>query len=221
MKVHRKTVDMVPTGFHRHSMEVQRRSPVSLSPQTPANILSDPLIQLFYQNFHPPHPFILPLEALRGPLRDHLPPHLVATMRYVGSHFFSEPFDNEAFKHASYVALSDATPSDGFRVQSLLLLALVFQGRGKEERARATLRTAVDLALDLGMHRATFAHYSSAGSVILQEMWRRTFWELYVVDTIISHESLLFHTVSDVPLPCEDDIYNELDVRNLLPPFLP
>lgn len=213
MKVHqRNTKDMLRPGCQHHGMDVQRHSPRALSPKLPANILSDPLIQLFYQNFHPPHPFLLPLEALRGPLQEGLPAHVVATMRYVGLHFLPEPVDEEGFKHAAYVALSDAVPSDGFRVQSLLLLALVFQAHGQEERARRTLRTAVELALDLGMHRASFAAFNSPRSGIVQEMWRRTYWELYVVDTILAPGSTLFHTVSDVPLPCEDDAYNEADV---------
>jgi hypothetical protein len=199
-----------------HDRDLVRQSPILISPTRPSDLRTDPLIQLFYQHFYPAHPFLPPLDALRSSIQDRLPSHVVAAMRYVGAQFYPEPLDLPDFKHAAYVALSDCVPADGYRVQSLLLLALVFQGRGHDERACHTLRAAVELALALGMHESRFASQHAHDSHVLKEMWRRTYWELYVVETAITPHSVLFHTHSDVPLPGDDENYNDgVDVRSI------
>ena len=80
------------------------------------------------------------------------------------------------------------------------------------EQATHTLDRAIDLALDLGMNRRSFAAERSFGVPVLAESWRRTWWELYVMDGMFAavhmKTSFRLHSVpTDVGLPCEEGVY--------------
>ena len=60
------------------------------------------------------------------------------------------------------------------------------------------------------MHQHHFAILNGRGLVVLEESWRRTWWELYVISVFIArlHQIStfqLFEIVANVPLPCEED----------------
>jgi hypothetical protein len=134
-------------------------------------------------------------------------------MRYIGSHYYPDARFKEEFQPAAYTVLSDSTPRDGFKVQGLLLLAILEHAHGQEENAQLNMRVAIDLALELGMNRSSFACVSSKGSSVLAESWRRTFWELYVVEGLLAamRDQTSFHLFSqktDVRLPCVEELYN-------------
>ncbi|KKA22078.1 C6 transcription factor [Rasamsonia emersonii CBS 393.64] len=106
-----------------------------------------------------------------------------------------------------------ADPRNGFTVQSMLLLAIVTHAHGREDEANQILRSAVDLALELGMDRAAFARENSMGSSLWEESWRRTYWELYIVDGLFAglrEQSTfsLYGRPSDLSLPCEEEEYH-------------
>jgi hypothetical protein len=71
---------------------------------------------------------------------------------------------------------------------------------------------ATRLALDLGMHRRQFAEQNGKGDEVLEESWRRTWWQLYVVDAFFAAmaRANTFPTCNvdaTVDLPCEEDEY--------------
>lgn len=134
-------------------------------------------------------------------------------MRYIGAHYYPEARFKEEFRPAAYTVLSDVTPRDGFKVQGLLLLAVIEHAHGQEENAYLKIQMAIDLALELGMNRTSFALVNSEGSSVLAESWRRTFWELYVVDGLLAamrdqSSYRLFSHKADVRLPCAEELYN-------------
>lgn len=177
-----------------------------------SSLAFDPMIQLYYQNFHGAHPFVLPRKALNGPLGVELPPHLVAMMRHIGAHFHPDPSFKDTYRRPSHVSLLNGTPRSAFTVQSLLLSVITDHAQGLEERASTTLQSAVQLALELGMNKSRFASANSSGCCILEESWRRTYWELYVVSGLIAsirdEAGFSLHSQpSDLSLPCEEAAY--------------
>ncbi|KAN0075172.1 hypothetical protein V8E54_007783 [Elaphomyces granulatus] len=89
-------------------------------------------------------------------------------------------------REVGHAILSDDTPRNGFKVQGMLLLAIITFADGDESRARQLLQAAIRLALKLGLNRAAFAVEHAMGSSLLEESWRRTYWELYVVDAMLA-----------------------------------
>lgn len=76
------------------------------------------------------------------------------------------------------------------------------------------------MALDLGMNRSDFATQHRRNDPILEESWRRTWWEVYITDAHIagSTHTYPFRTTGiqmDVRLPCEEEEY-ESGVGGLL-----
>ncbi|GFF33440.1 hypothetical protein IFM46972_03893 [Aspergillus udagawae] len=176
----------------------------------------DPLIQLYYQTFHRSHPLVIPRKALHSPLSEKIPRYILSIMRFIGAHQHHDPSLKEFFRQSAYSVLSDSTPRDGFKVQGMVLLAIVDHARGAEDSATRIMQAAVNLALELGMNRAAFAAEHSGGNSILEESWRRTYWELYFVDGFLAamrdqSAFQLFHNAADVRLPCDEELYNSGD----------
>jgi hypothetical protein len=94
----------------------------------------------------------------------------------------------------------------------MLLLAIGMHANNDLKASMKFLRTASNLALELGMHRKKFATDHGEGVPILEESWRRTWWELYALDGMLAgvcpvHEFDLYNIESDVSLPCEESEY--------------
>ncbi|KAH8432669.1 fungal specific transcription factor domain-containing protein [Aspergillus melleus] len=173
----------------------------------------DPMIQLYYQNFHRSHPLLVPRKALASNLADRIPPYLLSIMRYVGAHFYPDPAFKEEFRAQAYTVFADSTLRDGFKVQGMLLLAIVEHAHGQDDNAHRSMQAAIDLALDLGMHRSGFAVENSEGDFLMEESWCRTFWELYVVDGLLAtmrdqSSFRLCRQRTDVRLPCAEDAFS-------------
>lgn len=171
------------------------------------------MIQLYYQNFHHSHPIIIPRKALNSSLSYLIPPYLLSIMRYIGAHFYPNPSVKQSLRLAAYSVLSDTSLRDGFKVQGLLLLAIVDHSNGLEQSAQRSIHAAITLALEIGMHEAYFASDHSFDHPILEESWRRTYWELYIVDGLLSamreqSPFRLFHQPASVHLPCAERMYN-------------
>ena len=94
----------------------------------------------------------------------------------------------------------------------MLLFAIGLHANGKQEYARQVLQNAIELALEIGMHRQSWILNNPDTSELAQESWRRTWWELYVVDGMMASSMqqpcfLSRDVASDVPLPCEEKEY--------------
>ncbi|KAE8353862.1 putative C6 transcription factor [Aspergillus coremiiformis] len=178
-----------------------------------SEIACDPMIQLYYQNFHRSHPFLIPIKALHSSIRHRIPPFIQGLMRYIGAHYYPDPRFRDELRPAAYNVLLDSTRRDGFKVQGLLLLAIIEHAHGQEESAYLNMQTAIELALELGMNRSNFARMNAEGSSVMAESWRRTFWELYVLDGLFAamrdqSSFSLFSQRKDVCLPCAEALYN-------------
>ncbi|RHZ67971.1 Zn(II)2Cys6 transcription factor [Aspergillus thermomutatus] len=180
----------------------------------------DPLIQLYYQSFHRSHPLLIPRKALHSPVCGGIPQYILSIMRFIGAHQHPDPSLKEIFRQPAYTVLSDSTPRDGFKVQGMVLLAIVDHAHGAEDSATRIMQAAVNLALELGMNKAAFAAEHSGGNPILEESWRRTYWELYFVDGYLAamrdqSAFRLFHQAAEVKIPCDEELYNSGDAVTL------
>ncbi|KAL4869232.1 hypothetical protein BDV12DRAFT_168135 [Aspergillus spectabilis] len=176
------------------------------------DVAYDPMIQLYYQSFHHSHPIMIPRKALNTSLCYLIPSHIISIMRYVGAHYYPDPSLKETFRQAAFSCLSDPKLQAGFRVQALLLLAIADHSHCHEQNAHRLMETAIDLALEIGMHHASFARKHSYSHSVLAESWRRTYWELYVTDGLLSAMQekspfRLYHQRADVQLPCSEKLY--------------
>ncbi len=101
---------------------------------------------------------------------------------------------------------------DGFAVQARLLFTIGLDGNNEQKRALDVLVQAENIALEIGMHQRDFATLHGENMPVLEESWRRTWWELYIVDGMIAgvHQQSSFR-LNEIPsgvlLPCEEQDY--------------
>lgn len=108
-------------------------------------------------------------------------------------------------------------PSEPFLTQAQLLYSVALFWSGDRQQARQYLDDALSLAVDLGMFKQEFAAAYGEGDAVLEESWRRTWWQIYLVDASYFHiQRNSSFPSKDVPatadLPCEEPQY-ELGVR--------
>lgn len=184
--------------------------------QYPPAVLAERCMEAFFHYFHPAHPFLLPKSFLLARLRIRPMPFLEAAMRYVGSYYVkSAPI--ATLEQEARLAISRNPVRDAFAVQAMLLLCIGLDGNNDQKQALEFLLQAQDLAMDIGMHERNFATIHGENFAVLEESWRRTWWELYIIDGMIAgvHQQSSFRLNSvpaSVLLPCEEQEYN-LGVR--------
>ncbi|EXJ74261.1 uncharacterized protein A1O5_02557 [Cladophialophora psammophila CBS 110553] len=152
--------------------------------------LTASLVSVFYGSVFPSHPFIIP-EKLYQKNPSLLPDHLIAAMCILGSSLVPAPFVTrevaESFQATAAQASLACVPDDGFKVQSLMLLALSEYANNNRALACRRLDLAIDLALLTGMNRRPSATAPDRETpAILDEMWNRTWWELYFIAGLFS-----------------------------------
>lgn len=181
-----------------------------LTPDSLSSVTGDGyLVDIYYTYFHPAHPILPPQTVLS---RSYVPPFLEQVIKFIGTHFTSAS-SSDVYRPNILSAVIDQAPTVE-KVQALLLLAIVLHSRNERADASDCLSRAVDLALELGLNRADFATMMGEGNPIREESLRRTWWELFVVEGILTALGmrLTFSTnmVSlEVPLPCEERIYHD------------
>ena len=169
---------------------------------------NDVLLDLFYKFFFPSHPFVLPQR-----MRSRSPEFLKAVLRFGGSHFVSHG-GRDALKGAAISQITLSAPDNGFKVQALALLAMISFSRNEQEEGQAYLTQAIDLALWLGLNKADFAVRFGNNDPTMEESWRRTWWDLFIVEGLIScftgklDSSRLRSIITDVPLPGHCEAYD-------------
>jgi hypothetical protein len=183
--------------------------------QPPAKT-SDDLIDVFYKCYYPAHPFVLPRKAILQHPRV-IPDHLRAVMRFTASHYRPDAvLKQEALQDAAYSSLwSLSTAEDGFKVQSLMLFAMTLFGRFEQPRGAEMLDLAIDLALKLGLNSESCIIQEASGDPLLAESFRRTWWDIFILDGIVStlngssHVFRLQMVASDVCIPGNCEAYNQ------------
>jgi Fungal specific transcription factor domain/Fungal Zn(2)-Cys(6) binuclear cluster domain len=200
------------------SQPTKARSP--LTPESASIALGGDgyLVDVYYSNFHNSHPILPPLRMFydySGP-----PPYLEQVVKFIGAHF-TPAASPETYRQSVVLMVSDQAPC-AEKVQALLLLTIVLHSRNERQEAGALLAQAMDLAYELGMHRRSFAEVMAEEDPIRQESFRRTWWELFVIEGMLTALGVRpIFTASnvplEVPLPCEERIYQE----GLCPPASP
>ncbi|KAF2100186.1 hypothetical protein NA57DRAFT_37062 [Rhizodiscina lignyota] len=167
-------------------------------------------VNAYYEHFHRCHPFLLPRPRMLELLRNRSIPHLVLAVQYVGSFYFPSA-STQLAQDALSQALHQIPAKDGYYVQAMLLLTIGLQMANRVEQANAVLCSTSDLALQLGMHRREYAWSHGNGSRELEESWRRTWWELYMINALMAGmnqiEFHLWPVEADCLLPCEEHEY--------------
>ncbi|KAH7174883.1 uncharacterized protein B0J16DRAFT_349310 [Fusarium flagelliforme] len=171
----------------------------------------DPYLESFYGNFYAAHPFILPKEPLIVLAQETPLEPLFAAMRWIGSLFIERNTSPSLFREA-FRLIDGNTVKDGFLVQARLLLAIGLDGNHRLEKSRKLMAEARDMSIQIEMNSQAFAANNGRASPIIEESWRRTWWELYVVDALMSgvHQAnifTLYDVHSNVALPCEEHEY--------------
>ena len=190
----------------------QSHSPVQ-KPERSRTATSVHLLGLFYSYFFQAHPFVLPRAHLSEKFAKNDSPQLQAAVEYVGACYDPTIGRAEHVDNITQRLFISAPPRDGFTVQAMLLSAIALHANNEKERALDILRRAVTLAMDIGMHLPAFATSNGNGDVVQEESWRRTFWELFIVERILATENhspesiVITHTPVEVPLPCEESEY--------------
>jgi hypothetical protein len=188
--------------------------------QPNSSAIKNRCLEAFFHYGHPAHPFILPKQRLQDLLQSKPLPHLEAALCFWGS-FFMPLADTAFFEHeAIRLVESDECPQDGFLVQALLACTIALDGMANQKKSLEMLARAEDLALEIGLNQRHFATDHGECSRVLEESWRRTWWELYVVSGFIAgvHQRStfrIFEIPTSVPLPCQESDYLS-EVRSLL-----
>lgn len=173
-----------------------------------------PLIALYYEYFHGANPCVLPsrfLHQLCSSRRSEIRP-LAITMQYIGS-LYDQSTSSEYYKTQTMDILqSSAGQKNGFLVQARLIYAIALYWHDEREESNSILHEALQLAVDLGMHRSDFALSNCNGCLALAESWRRTWWLLYTTDAHrAAIERIPFFPAAtieaDTGLPCEEYEY--------------
>ncbi|SPO06051.1 related to C6 transcription factor [Cephalotrichum gorgonifer] len=185
----------------------------SPSPGTP----NDPLIELYYEYFHAFHPCVLPRKYLNALLRDPskqvvLAP-LISVLRFIGSIYgrSDQSLQLQLKEHA--IRMTSDAPSDplarAFLAQARLLLSIALYWFSDREGSRGTMDSAIRTAFELGMFRQEFAAANGGGDPVMEESWRRTWWQIFAVDAYYAAikrtpRFLAQDVEPNVELPCEE-----------------
>ncbi|KAI1384375.1 uncharacterized protein F4822DRAFT_432922 [Hypoxylon trugodes] len=170
-------------------------------------------IDAFYYYFYPGHPAVLPKEQLLKTAKDGKIDHLLAAMRWVGSLYIDAgPARATFFEEAMRLSYSRDVPKDGYLVQAMVIILIGLDGSCQQEKAREILSDVERIAIEIGLYTRAFATNHGGAIPRLEESWRRTWWDLFVVDGMVAgvHRQtnfLLFDIVADVGLPCEEHEY--------------
>jgi hypothetical protein len=195
-----------PSGIQ--SQVVNARSP--LTPDSSSTVGTDGyLVDVYYSNFHAAHPILPPLHKL---FRNSPPHYLEQVIKFVGAHFTTAA-SPETYRPYVVAEVVDQPPSPE-KVQALLLLTIVLHSRNEREEAGSMLAQAMDLAYDIGLNRRSFAETVGEADPIREESLRRTWWELFVIEGMLTalgvRASFTANTIPlEVPLPCEERIYQD------------
>ena len=198
---------------------------VSFQPQVWTNpsleerVLIDHLYaSVFYTSFWPSHPFLPPGRDIEDYLRGSEGTNLIYAINYIGSLYAC--VENNQLQALPFPQDLQIYPQNVFSVQSLILLAISSHMSNNPTQAQAFLHTAIDIAVAIGLHRSSFDTSHPKGTHATAEIWRRTWWELYILDIMFAglnqtDDMRLKGVESDVLLPCEEVICHNSDVCTL------
>lgn len=205
------------TGSETSDREETYGTPNSITGIQFSSVAGDFLVKLYYKHFHKCHPCVLPQHNLQQyyentPEQESLA-LLIAVMRLIGS-LYSCPDLTPQLQEKVIEGLQAAQQlaPDPFLVQSHLLYSIALYWGAEKVKAREEIDSAIQIALNLGMNRRQFASEHGRGDPVLQESFRRIWWQLYCIDAYYAAIKRLptfplCEVDSDTELPCEEDEY--------------
>jgi hypothetical protein len=171
----------------------------------------DRLLQLYFENFWPSLPFVLPLHYLqwRQSRNEHGMEALLLVLQYVGAIYAPWTSSAPYRETALHVLDSPFLAHTPFNVQALLLFAVAEYHSDNKQEGQKRLNVAVKIALELRMNEQAFAQAYGEGNPVLEESWRRTFYFLLFADQDLAvHSNIPLCTLANVSntvdLPCDD-----------------
>jgi hypothetical protein len=191
-----------------------------ISPASSAELSLDStpqgLINAYYSFFHANHPFLLPQAHMMDHLNDFRFRELNLAIRYIGSFYVDNAsviFHQQNLKNALHQTfpMHQKHPSV---VQALLLYAIGLHMDDKEHESAVVLTNAVRSAFDVGLNRVDCAEAYGCQGTLMEESYRRTFWEIYVVDGMFAGLNPQYtlqmrdDAVETFPLPLEDSDFH-------------
>ncbi|KAI0527726.1 hypothetical protein F5B22DRAFT_1458 [Xylaria bambusicola] len=185
----------------------------TVNSQAPQRSIPEQCIDAFYFYFYPGHPAVLPKAHIMNMAKERNIEHLLAAMRWVGSLYLPiGPARATFFEETMRLLYAPETPKDGFLVQAMIIAIIGLDGCRQNDKARDILSDAERIAIELGLYTRPYATTHGCGNPRLEESWRRTWWDLFVVDGMIAgvHRQtnfLLYDFTADVGLPCEEHEY--------------
>ncbi|KAK8112579.1 hypothetical protein PG984_013105 [Apiospora sp. TS-2023a] len=178
------------------------------------SVFPDANFDSYYLHFHKFHPCVVPKPALERLIEDpglleKLYP-LISVMKYIGSLFQSRSRSKEGI--LPQPALPKSPMPSPFMVQCHLLYSVALYWSDEKPRAYEQLNAAINMAVNLGMQHRIFATGHGAGDAVLEESFRRTWWQLLSVEasTAATDRSFSFRVCeieTTVDLPCEEEEY--------------
>ncbi|WDK18013.1 hypothetical protein CGRA01v4_09298 [Colletotrichum graminicola] len=181
---------------------------------------SDPLISSYYESFHNLHPFLVPrwhfLRSCQDPSRQISLRPLIAVMRLVGNIYVAREW-SIPLRDDVEISFSQANQACPVMVQCRLLYSMGLFWYGYKVEAKEQIGCAVRLALDMEMFQQEFAGTHAGGDPVLTESWRRTWWELYIIDayyagTLGTMNFMVVDIEATVELPCEESEYESGEI---------
>ncbi|KAL4944127.1 hypothetical protein BDV06DRAFT_116930 [Aspergillus oleicola] len=183
--------------------------------------LNEQFIAEYYTSFHAAHPCALPQWALKRRMTSDGKPllTLIAAIQYIGS-IYAKSDISQSLKLESEAAISSigsASPTTGFDVQAVLLLSIATYWGNEPDKALVFLDKAIALALELGMQKQNYAYANGDGDLLLEECWRRTWWQVYMTDAHIAGSTSTFPFKTSglemsADLPCDEAAYESGEI---------
>jgi hypothetical protein len=204
-------------GTIRHVQGAGQPERLAVQGNTPESIVPEArLVRLFYENFHAAHPILVPAPLFE---KWEYPRYLQQVVKFIGSHY-SVILDNDTLHESTWLILNGTAERTPQMVQALLLYSIIMRARNETSQAESSLTQAIDIALELGMHREEFVITAAAGREHEAESLRRTWWSLFIWEIYVGtlHEKMHLRcsdVYSDVQLPCEESNYSSLE---MIPP---
>ncbi|KAL6231577.1 hypothetical protein BDW75DRAFT_233483 [Aspergillus navahoensis] len=202
-----------PASASDDEPERSNSEPTSASLPLISDSLSDPslnehFLAQYYSFFHAAHPCVLPQWALKQRLaNDGRDLHtLVAVLQFIGSVYAKSSFSAslKVVAEAAVSSIGANSPVTGFDVQAILLWSIAIYWANEPEKALNLLDKAIAMALELGMERQEYAYANGNSDPLLEECWRRTWWQVYMTDAHIAGSTSTFpFRTSTVEMSCD------------------
>lgn len=160
----------------------------SVAMHLPVQTTAERCLDSFYHHFFASHPFVLHRDHLLRIAKGGMIEPLVAAIRWVGSIYIdiSSAVRDSLLDEACRLVGDPQRPRDDFLVQAMVVLMVGLDGNCQQDKAREMLNDVERLALEIDLNTRPFATLHDQGIPVLEESWRRTLWDLFVVDGMIA-----------------------------------